>query len=401
MEAVEAWLNDETAVCNLTKDWQDFTQRARDFVKRCGPSFRIVCVTSGGTTVPLEKNTVRFIDNFRLQTEDQKCSLPLRRTLSASNICTNYPFTDMFNKQPAMPLAFQGPRYQVVLLTVAIYANLIAEQLPLRREYEVHNSMIPFTNRCCSPGGPSSTTLDAWIDLEAISKSNPSDPPKLNPTFAHRITEAARSYVQFKDQLFLTDFTTVEEYLVKLRWLCSLLSQEDFCPRGSLLYLAAAVSDFYVPRKALPQHKLHGPELEKGDTGDTSICDSNGSLTIHLEPVPKVLGLIVSKWAPGTMVVSFKLETDKNLVLKWAKASMKRYGTHAVIANLLHTRKREAWLFHNLGGGGEEPQYVSITQLPPKSSSTQLTSTPELEEILTQKVADLHSLFMKHRKQTQ
>ena len=25
---------------------------------------RIVCVTSGGTTVPLERNTVRFIDNF-------------------------------------------------------------------------------------------------------------------------------------------------------------------------------------------------------------------------------------------------------------------------------------------------------------------------------------------------
>jgi len=24
----------------------------------------VVCVTSGGTTVPLEKNTVRFIDNF-------------------------------------------------------------------------------------------------------------------------------------------------------------------------------------------------------------------------------------------------------------------------------------------------------------------------------------------------
>ena len=25
---------------------------------------RIACVTSGGTTVPLERNTVRFIDNF-------------------------------------------------------------------------------------------------------------------------------------------------------------------------------------------------------------------------------------------------------------------------------------------------------------------------------------------------
>ena len=29
-----------------------------------GASRRIACVTSGGTTVPLERNTVRFIDNF-------------------------------------------------------------------------------------------------------------------------------------------------------------------------------------------------------------------------------------------------------------------------------------------------------------------------------------------------
>ncbi len=28
------------------------------------PNRRVVCITSGGTTVPLEKNTVRFIDNF-------------------------------------------------------------------------------------------------------------------------------------------------------------------------------------------------------------------------------------------------------------------------------------------------------------------------------------------------
>ena len=35
----------------------------RDFVQRHAER-RIALVTSGGTTVPLEKNTVRFIDNF-------------------------------------------------------------------------------------------------------------------------------------------------------------------------------------------------------------------------------------------------------------------------------------------------------------------------------------------------
>lgn len=94
---------------------------------------------------------------------------------------------------------------------------------------------------------------------------------------------------------------------MKLRWLCSLLSHEDFCRRGSLLYLAAAVSDFYVPQKLLPQHKLHASELEERDTGGSFRCDPDGSLTIRLEPVPKVLGFIVSAWAPRTMVVSFKV----------------------------------------------------------------------------------------------
>ncbi|VDO02264.1 unnamed protein product [Rodentolepis nana] len=111
-----------------------------------------------------------------------------------------------------------------------------------------------------------------------------------------------------RDRLLLVDFTTVEEYLVKLRWLCQLLSQEDICQNGSLLYLAAAVSDFFVPREVIPQHKLHaGDEVNDERTRDSFKCEPDGSLTIRLSPVPKILGLIVSKWAPRTMVVSFKV----------------------------------------------------------------------------------------------
>ena len=35
-----------------------------NFLSSLGPNEPVVLVTSGGTTVPLEKNTVRFIDNF-------------------------------------------------------------------------------------------------------------------------------------------------------------------------------------------------------------------------------------------------------------------------------------------------------------------------------------------------
>lgn len=63
--AVETWLDSETSEFASTSDWQNFTQITEDFVKRCASEYRIACVTSGGTTVPLEKSTVRFIDNFR------------------------------------------------------------------------------------------------------------------------------------------------------------------------------------------------------------------------------------------------------------------------------------------------------------------------------------------------
>ena len=40
------------------------SERLAAFVAAQPSTRRIVCVTSGGTTVPLERNTVRFIDNF-------------------------------------------------------------------------------------------------------------------------------------------------------------------------------------------------------------------------------------------------------------------------------------------------------------------------------------------------
>lgn len=51
---------DDKEVLNLVE------QRVCDFVSRLSQSAgsRVVCITSGGTTAPLEKQCVRFIDNF-------------------------------------------------------------------------------------------------------------------------------------------------------------------------------------------------------------------------------------------------------------------------------------------------------------------------------------------------
>jgi phosphopantothenate-cysteine ligase len=60
----------------------------------------------------------------------------------------------------------------------------------------------------------------------------------------------------------------------------------------SMFYLAAAVSDFYVPWKSMTEHKI-----ESG----------SGPLDIRLAQVPKMLSVLRSNWAPKAFCISFKV----------------------------------------------------------------------------------------------
>ena len=62
-----------------------------------------------------------------------------------------------------------------------------------------------------------------------------------------------------------------------------------------MFYLAAAVSDFYVPPAEQVQHKIQS---------------SSGNLMLQLKQVPKLLRDLRMEWAKDSFVVSFKLETD-------------------------------------------------------------------------------------------
>ncbi|VDO16782.1 unnamed protein product [Rodentolepis nana] len=97
------------------------------------------------------------------------------------------------------------------------------------------------------------------------------------------------------------------------------------------------------------------------------------------------------------VVVIAILETDPEVVLERAKSAMQRYGTHVVIANLLDTRKHEAWIIHNLSKvSGEDFQHIALTS--PQSISQFSNPPTEIEEVLIQRVSDLHSYFLEHRK---
>jgi len=127
----------------------------------------------------------------------------------------------------------------------------------------------------------------------------------------------------------------------------------------ALFYLAAAVSDFFVPKERMSEHKIQSVDLgsmENGDDDDDGNSRNNGTaerlldpsapgsgkkLVIDLDPVPKFLKRLVESWAPEGMIVSFKLETDPSILIKKCRMALKRYRHHLVIGNLLQTRKYE------------------------------------------------------------
>ncbi|OAO90015.1 hypothetical protein AXX17_AT5G01190 [Arabidopsis thaliana] len=102
----------------------------------------------------------------------------------------------------------------------------------------------------------------------------------------------------------------------------------------SMFYLAAAVSDFYVPWKSMTEHKI-----ESG----------SGPLDIRLAQVPKMLSVLRSNWAPKAFCISFKLETDSKILMEKATKALRKYKVHAVVANELSTRKEEVVVVSSSG----------------------------------------------------
>jgi phosphopantothenate-cysteine ligase len=268
---------------------------------------RLVLVTSGGTTVPLENQTVRFIDNFSAGT---------RGATSAEY--------------------FLQEGYAVIFL------HRQFSLLPYSRHYSHStNCFLDFMDEA-----PPSTSSES---------ANPGHGPiVVRSEYQDQMRDVLRKYRYAKQNnlLLLLPFTTISEYLFELRMLAKLMR-----PLGpnALFYLAAAVSDFFIPRERMAEHKIQSSELPAHLDNSNAVAGSeiytggletqagnSKKLVIGLDPVPKFLHRLVDGWAPdGSMVVSFKLETDPNLLVYKAQTALKRYSHHLVIGNLLSTRKWE------------------------------------------------------------
>jgi phosphopantothenate---cysteine ligase (ATP) len=62
---------------------------------------------------------------------------------------------------------------------------------------------------------------------------------------------------------------------------------------------------------------------------------SSDGLQMNLKQVPKMLLQLTNTWAKECYVVSFKLETDPDLVVQKSKAAIEKYSVHLVVANQL------------------------------------------------------------------
>uniref|UniRef100_A0A4X1W0Z8 Phosphopantothenoylcysteine synthetase n=1 Tax=Sus scrofa TaxID=9823 RepID=A0A4X1W0Z8_PIG len=161
---------------------------------------RVVLVTSGGTKVPLEARPVRFLDNF---------SSGRRGATSAE--------------------AFLAAGYGVLFLYRARSAFPFAHRFP------------PQT--WLSALRPSGRAPPGLLSLEAEEKSLPGFAAALR---SYQEAEAAGTFLA-------VEFTTLADYLHLLQAAAQALN-----PLGSsaMFYLAAAVSDFYVPASEMPKHKI-------------------------------------------------------------------------------------------------------------------------------------------------
>ncbi|XP_044203622.1 phosphopantothenate--cysteine ligase isoform X2 [Thunnus albacares] len=231
---------------------------------------RVVLITSGGTKVPLESRTVRFLDNFSSG----------RRGASSAEY-------------------FIDAGYAVIFL-------------------HRHRSLYPYTRMFSTIN-----MLDALQFKGGDGESGKTGEVVVNQQVLPNIAKVLKRYQEVTEGKFLLpiEFSTLSEYLHLLKAAAQALSTIG---SKAMFYLAAAVSDFYIPASEMPEHKIQS---------------SNGPLQLSLNMVPKILSPLVKDWAPQAFVISFKLETDATILLDKARRALDTYRHQAVVANVLDSRR--------------------------------------------------------------
>lgn len=165
------------------------------------------------------------------------------------------------------------------------------------------HSLQPFSRHYSHSTNPFLDFLELEDDPQSPHKSHiavrPTDPEHLLRVLSQYKT------VQRAGTLHTVTFVTVNEYL----WLLKALAGElNLLGRSALYYLAAAVSDFFLPRERLvsPIQRTKA-SLTHSVQSEHKIQSGKGSLILEMDQVPKILKPMVDEWTPDSFIVSFKV----------------------------------------------------------------------------------------------
>ncbi|EAK87868.1 phosphopantothenoylcysteine synthetase [Cryptosporidium parvum Iowa II] len=238
----------------------------------------IVVITSGGTYVPLEKNMVRYIDNFSTGTRGAQSA-------------------EYFLKSGFSVIFFHRK-----------------------------GSHIPFTIDC-----PSKYDMLMAIANNIVSLNGDHFNLLINERFK-KVIEASQNLTKYSDRMFLMEFGSVHEYFNGVDYITSHCTE---FPGNFIFFLAAAVSDFYIPENLLPKNKISS---SSGISLDLENEPKTPSITLELYSTPKYARYIRNK-LPLCFLVLFKLETEYEILFKKSDNLLKICDANVICANLLQDRR--------------------------------------------------------------
>jgi hypothetical protein len=123
-----------------------------------------------------------------------------------------------------------------------------------------------------------------------------------------------------------------------------------------------------------------------------------------------MLTSLCDTWCPDAMVVSFKLETNPNILVAKAAGAIRRYGVDVVCANVLGTHRRLVTLIsrdlaaalsahpitiHKEGPiDGSEDTVIAVTGVREERLELEAGSGETIEQPLVEALYALHSRFL-------
>uniref|UniRef100_A0A0K0ECJ1 DNA/pantothenate metabolism flavoprotein C-terminal domain-containing protein n=1 Tax=Strongyloides stercoralis TaxID=6248 RepID=A0A0K0ECJ1_STRER len=267
---------------------------------------KFVLITSGSTRVPIEKNTVRFIDNFSTGRRGSS----LAEYFLKNNYCVIFFFRN--------------------------------------------NSLKPFDR-----------SLENILDYLTIGEKNMLTLDNIDKVESDKFLNVLAQKNKYKKSLFMISFMELSEYLEILKILLTIVKP---LKKNVIVCLAAAVSDFYIEEKDMPNHKIQS---------------RNGVLNLKLTPVDKSDTAKLLRENKENFLVTFKLETDEKLLYEKSKKSFEYYNHQVVVGNILSRRTREVIVYTPKKDGELNEETIKL-------SKEDIDKNADIEEKLMETLCKIH-----------